>query len=251
MITVSASQLIYTRVEAEYSPRRQPGYQMVYSSPSLSPAEVALVEQRVQCFKPPRPTDARLQCFPLLEGRTAIGRTVQIRADPIITDRSARPGAFLAHCLVLAAAEFALLEHNPFPLFEAFPFLDDPALLVSDYLGATAVAEPATVVVPDQSSFATSWSEAKALKRIGVGLRAARLVRARQSFALIGPAEDIAAALRTSIERLPPARRKACSFDTCADGCAVAPGTYWAVGMAQPHSGAAFTLIDASAHHRG
>lgn len=247
MVEISAAQLIYARVEAEYSSRGRPGYQTVYQSPSLSAAEVELIERRVQCFRPARPADARLQCFQLPGGRAVIGRSVLVRGDPAIVDRLGRPGAFLCHCLVLSAPEFARAGNNAFALFDAFPFLDDPAVMASDYLRAEPVAEPALIAVEGAPAPATGWPEDEALLLAEAGLRAAADLRARRGLALVGSAEAIEQALRTLIARLPLARRPACSFDSCTDGCPVEPGVFWAVGSAGRPADEARALVQADA----
>lgn len=247
MTTLRGAQLIYSRVESEYSPQRKPGYQIVYRSPSLSADEASLIERRVQCFQPPRPSDDRLQYFLLPSGKAVISRTVQITPDPEITDRTRRLGAFLAHCVILNPAEFAAVGNNPFALFEAFPFLDDPALMVEDYVRAPSVEEPAQINVDVVVSFESQWQEDEAFNLLSVALQAEDLVKSRRGILLVGSSEDIQEALRTAIMRLDPSRRLPCSFDTCVDRCMTQTGTYWAMGVAQRQAISGGIAIDVAA----
>lgn len=249
MTTIRAAQLIFSRVEIDYSFQRRSGYQTAYCSPSLAADEVALIERRVQCFKPSGSTDERLQCFPLPSGKIVVSRTVSIAPDAEITDRSLRPGAFIAHCLILSPVDFAAIDNNAFALFETFGFLDDPTLMVSDYIRASSVEEPARIDVPYHLSFDTSWPEDEALKILSLGLQAPDLAKGRRSVVIVGSATEIQEAVRTIIMRIDPARRVACSFDTCVDGCLIQPGMYWAIGLAQRQAGAGgdALIVDATA----
>jgi len=245
MITIRAAQLIYSRVEIDYSPQRRSGYQTAYRSPSLTAEEVSFVERRVQCFQPPRSTDDRLQYFSLPSGKAVVARTVPIVSDPDITDKTRRSGAFLAHCLILNSAEFASIGNNAFALFEAFGFLEDPRDMVDEYLRAPSVEEPARIEVRTELSFDTGWPEEEAFNLLTLALQADELVKTRRGLLFTGSAADIQEAIRTAVVRLEPSRRVACSFDTCVDRCLTTSGTYWAVGMAQRQTTSGLILVDA------
>lgn len=249
MTIIRAAQLIYSRVEIDYSFQRRPGYQTVYRSPSLAPDEVTLIERRVQCFKPTGISDERLQCFALPSGKFVVSRTVSITPDPEITDKALRPGAFIAHCLILSPVEFAAIDNNAFALFETFGFVDDPTLMVTDYIRAPSVEEPLRIDVSHYLSFDTFWSEEEAFKLLSLGLQAPDFVKGRRSVMIVGSTTEIQETVQTIVTRLDPTQRVACSFDTCVDGCLTQPGTYWAIGMNQRQSGTATRdtpFIDAS-----
>lgn len=195
----------------------------MYRSPTLSSEEVGLIERRIQCFQPPRPGDERLQYFQLPNRKVVVSRTVQIEPYAEITDKTQRPGAFLAHCAILSPADFALIGNNTFALFEAFPFVDDPTLMVEEYIHGPGVEEPARIEVNDDPSFETRWPEDEAFKLLGFALQANELVNTRRGIALIGSASDIHEALSTIITRLDPAHRLAVALTLVSTGVSRSP----------------------------
>ena len=86
MKTLKAAQLIYTRVEAAYSPQRRDGFQTVYRSATLSPSDIGAIEQRIQCFQPPTSAVVRRQYFTLCTGAVVLTQTRQIETHPDIID---------------------------------------------------------------------------------------------------------------------------------------------------------------------
>lgn len=241
MIDLSIAQLIYTRVEAEFSPRHQPGFQTVYRSPSLNPAEVAHIERQVQCFHPPRPETRRLQYFALPGGKLACTHSLAIASDPQIVDQLRRPGAFLAHCLIIDASAFAAIGNNAFALFASFDFLEDPQAMVIDYLRQPPDEKPLRVIRADTPSTDLASVEFRLLT---MGLRAGLSRKSQQPLHIIGEAGPIQTLLRNVIARLAPAQRLLCSFDTCADRCSSRSSNYWAIGLARRQPGSTQPAVE-------
>jgi len=130
---VIADQLIYTRVEADYSPIRKSGFQTVYHS-GLTREIVDIIEQRVRCFGAAKADSARLQFFPACDNKVVLAHTISIQTHPEIVDRSYRPGAFLSHCLILNAQDFEKkLQNDPFALFDEFDFINSATQMVERF----------------------------------------------------------------------------------------------------------------------
>ena len=247
MSTIRAAQLIYTRVEPAYSQQMKSGFQTVYSSDSLSSADVNAIEKRVQCFQPNQPSLARLQFFALDSGAIVLTNSIQIDSHPEIVDKDRRRGAFIAHCLILSQAEFSKVDYDPFVILEHYRFLDDAEDMVRTFGQATGEAPAEAIEVKRPYHGPSSrWSGAEALKLVTLGMRAKQFQGSGQSVLLIGSDEDIVEALRTAFFLLPRSRRLSCTFDTHIDRCPTRPGLYWAVGTTTRQSKSFRVVVDAS-----
>lgn len=240
------AELIYSRVESAFSPRRRSGYQTVYRSPELDEAAVQAIEERVQCFDAADPEVVRRQFFPLDDGRCAVTHTRTIAPHREIVDRNGRLGAFLAHCLVVTRAEFDRRHANPFVLLDHFDFLTDPEVMVQRYGPGRVPEPPAPPAVARAPEPDSSWSDAETRKLLYLARQAEPLVGAAGSVLLVGDQEEIVEALRLVFACLPANLRWACSFDTHIERCSVRPGRFWAVG-APRRQGGEFLLVDAAA----
>lgn len=244
MTTLTAAQFIYTRVEAQYSPQRRDGFQTVYRSATLSQSDINAIEHRVQCFQPPLATVVRRQYFMLSSGKIVVTRTQQIAAHPEIIDRTRRAGAFLAHALVIEAADFATVEYNPFVLFDCVPWIQSAEEMVERFGQAIGVAPPVALPVDGPVPVpACAWSGREAYHMLILALQAETWVQAQQMVPFIGSAENIDEALRTVLYLAPPHKRLACTFDTCIDGCPPPRGLTWAVGTATRPQGEVRALV--------
>lgn len=236
--SLRVGQLIYTRVEAAYSPQRKSGFQTVCHSASLTARAVQAIEQRVQCFQQ-QADIVRWQFFRLDSGAFVLTHTrLLTRPNTTIIDATGRSGAFLVHGLVLTPEQFAAIDDNPFAILTAYPFLHDPQSML-EHIAQTAEdgyhtqvrPQPVPAVVDDNVS--TTVHDLVALAR-----QARDVTRRAQSLLLVGSAEAITDALRTAFALMPRQQRSACSFDTCIDRCTSRPGLYWMVGAStRPYSG--------------
>jgi hypothetical protein len=233
---VLAERLIYTRVEAPFSPRQTGGFQTVWRSPGLLPAEVAAVEKTIQCFRA-APGIRRLQFFPVPGGKLALSHASWIAPDPEIVDRNSRDGAFLVHCFLLPREELARLENNPFRLFDADLPLDGPARLIEELGRGTGIAPPLALVPAEKSSFLSGWDAPEAARLLAMIVRADELRRQGRTIAFTGQPVDIEQALRLAVQLAPVTLRPSCTFNTVAEGCPMERGLFWAAGMPRRNPG--------------
>lgn len=252
---VSAAQLVYTRIETEYSPVGTSGFQTVYRSDGLTPAQIAQIERRVRCFQPLDPETLRLQFFQLDDGSVVLSKSrvvVPWAAFRTVVDRQNRAGPFVAHCLVLSAEALRAVGGDPLALLHSEVFTPDLPALLERY-GSPAEPGRAGVIpavwltpTPEAHTVATGWQGSDGRRLVMLALQAEALARAGRSVALIGASADIEATLRAALALLPFEQRLWCSFDTCIDRCSVAPGHYWAVGVRERPGGAAYIDVHAA-----
>ena len=246
MSVVRAAELIYSRVEPPYSLQGKSGYQTVYKDNSLSARDVALVENRIQCFQSVTPGSRRHQFFRLDQSRLVLSSTAPISTHPEITDTSRRGGVFLAHCLVIARTDLDKFEANPFCIFDATSFVEDAEEMVQRFgldVGIVSVKE-----IQPQLPFrpGSQWKGSETLKLVRLGVHAGEFLQQRRAVRLAGSQEQIDEALRTVFALLPRNKRPACTFDTNIDRCSVEPGTFWALGTTKPSSGSGDVQVDAA-----
>ncbi|HEX3046626.1 MAG TPA: hypothetical protein VHY08_17855 [Bacillota bacterium] len=248
MITIHASQLIFTRVEPPYSSQNKAGFQTVYQSPALSAGDISALEKRIQCFQPPNPALVRRQFFTLTNGRIVVTHTIQIEADPEITDRSRRSGVFISHCLILDLPEFEKVANNPFPLFDHYPFITNAAAMVKKFGQGTGMAPVVDIEIPEpQKTTVCSWKGEEMRKLVYLALQAEQWDKEGKWLFISGPETDLDETLRTIFYLLPKHKRLFCSFDTCIDGNALPAGSYWAVSGTRLPGGNATVHVDTTA----
>lgn len=247
MVVLSAKQMIFTRVESEYSPQRKSGYQTVYRSNGLSASDVKTIEKRVQCFQTNDPSLVRRQFFTLESGQVVLTHSITIESHPQIVDKNRRGGVFLAHCLIFNQNEFELAHNNPFKIFEAFRFLDNAEAMVEQFNQSEGRESECRIKLNKDSrpSGGERWSSAEAIKLVAFAEQAAALKAKPQSLFFYGSTEDIDQALRALFSLALKKTRLACTFDTHIEQCVTRPGLYWAVG-APSRPGRSYILINAA-----
>ncbi|GAB4204680.1 MAG: hypothetical protein OHK0022_30050 [Roseiflexaceae bacterium] len=251
-----APQLVYTRVEQEFSPTRSSGFQTIYRSPELTSAQIDQVERRVQCFQPSDPQTLRLQFFQLDDGAVVLSQSRLITPWPEfqrVVDRQRPSGVFVAHCLVMSPEVFWKAGGDPLALLQTPLFTPDlPALLERYGNPASSMRThgrpnglvPALQLDAPLAAHASvgNWNPEEVRRLLALALQSQTLTRAGKSVALIGAQHDILTALRIALGLVPIEHRLTCSFDTCVERCGVPPGRYWAVGVNERPGGA--TYID-------
>lgn len=250
MIVLRPKQMIFTRVEPEYSPRHRSGYQTVYHSPALSTTDVKAIEKRVQCFHSKDSSLVRHQFFSLDSGQVVLTHSVTIDSHPQIVDKNRRRGVFLAHCLIFTRREFDKADNNPFKIFDAFTFLDDAETMVREF-NQTKGKEPTCRIELERglrSSGSESWS-AEAHKLVTLAEQGAIKAKS-QSILFYGSENEIDEALRAVFDVVPKRTRLACSFDTHIERCMTPRGLYWAVG-APSRQGGSYIYINAASRQVG
>ncbi len=247
MTTLYAEQLIYTRVESAYSPRRSAGYQTVYRGPSVSSATVEEIEKHIQCFRPKESELTRLQYFRLGNGAAVLTSSRQIDTHAEIVDRDRRRGIFMAHCLIVSRNEFAKADYNPWPLLDQFPFLHDAERMVDQFGKATGEAPTVAIEVDlPHRPILSSWPGQEAVKIVSLALEADQLKQDGKSVLMIGSPQEINETLKIVFYLLPIRDRPDCSFDTSIESCTIRPGTYWAVGASSRQSSSSYYVVNAS-----
>jgi hypothetical protein len=235
MEDIQGMQLIFTRVEERYSPKRKSGFQVVYHSKGLSNEEVEALQLRVRCYQPRKEPQARFQFFRLPTGNFALAYSAPIESHAEINDVYKAPGMYLAHCLVFTPQEFARAGNNPFKIFDAYRFVKMAVTMVDEFNQAD-FQEPACRVEVDPWSPGAlrggeSWWPCSP-QWVSLVESAQTTLAKSNSLLLYGEEAGIHAALRAIFELAPLEARTACSFDTHIDGCSVKTGQYWAAGTA-------------------
>lgn len=243
MTSISAQQLIYTRVEADYSSKRKSGFQTVYRSNTLSSALVESIEERIQCFASKNPV-TRLQFFRPDPNHVVLARTTVIEPNLEIVDSKGRVGTFLVHCLIFRKEHFIEINNNPFAIFDNYKgFLNDPREMVQRFGQATGIAESVTITITDVNAN-LEWDSRDLTSLISLGLTASTMKKEKQSVLFFGEASAIESTLRLVFLLLPNQSRLACSFDTFVENCIYPKGFYWAVGASRASRSEATTKID-------
>ena len=231
MQTVNGMQMIYTRVEDDFSPTHQGGFQTYYRSPALLQDDVALIEQRVNCYQPVIVGTIRRQFFTLPSGNVVLTCSNGIEVNKKINDRCGARGMFLVHCLIFSPDEFIKTNHNPFKIFDQANFLTDAEQMVRDFSQANN-REPTCCFEIDPFTPTEGgeewWSSARSLVAYA---DQNRMMKSKgQSLLFYGQADEIDRALRAIFWVVPARLRLGCTFDTCIEGCSVKAGQYWAAG---------------------
>lgn len=232
MPSISAQQMVFSRVEPDYSPKGVSGFQTIYASPSLKADEIMFIEARISCYQPPVGNQlARKQFFGLPSGKVVITNTVTIESDPIITDRDRRTGAFIAHCLVFSPTDFLLILNNPFKVIDQFQFLTTPHEMVHTFnhqTGEEVLCHLEVDSLNGDNLDPVLWRQATKILAKIEQLRNTK--DNSETILFVGTQEQIEQALRMFIQIAPPELRLLCTFTTNIDACRVQPGEYWATG---------------------
>jgi hypothetical protein len=234
---IAPGQLIFSHVEADQSPRRRGGHQVLFYSHGRlgSEAEVFAIEKRLIYLPRGEPPPPKCVFFTTPGGNVVVARIVALTD----ADACGRQGRYFAHALVFTPREFERLGNNPFAVLDNFPFWSrvEEARRAAD--AATGdIGPPERGILPDGADLASphawpqEWPAAEDFERLWLlAVQAADLVRAQRALVFSGSAEQTYGLLRELFELIPPRARLACSFDTLFLGGALARLPYWAVGL--------------------
>ncbi|MBZ0297953.1 MAG: hypothetical protein K8L99_35700, partial [Anaerolineae bacterium] len=253
-------EVLYSRVEAAYSPKKRSGYQVVHHSRGLGTETVREIESNIRCFQAAN-VDTRYQYFQLSTGDIALALSREIEEiDTRIIDKAGRRGPFVAHCVVLDRASFARLENNPFRIFETDEVfvLDVPGMVDVQrknaetrvvYVDQPDVVQAIDDVSPEDNdtteeqtmvdyiSFDIEGWKVSDFVKLWLSAANAKSMREHNQMLALqtnGDRETEAyELLRLMFHHLSPELRVACTFNTYTDGCPVTPGTYWSVAGTQ------------------
>lgn len=254
MAIINAYQLLYSRVEPigfaniPHVNIKRSGYQVVFHSNAIT-SDVEMIEKRIQCFSPKDNNATRYQFFTTPSGKIVVSHSVRIEPDPEITDHNQRQGAFIAHCLVFEAHEFArLAQNNPFTIIDDASLADSKtdALFIDDpHDMRNVVANKQEIIqikihrrIQRNSNWENRRETINKLLNIGVtGLN-------EQTLAFIGNEEEIEDILHTLITLSNLSYRSNLSFDTNVDKCQPIQGAYFAAGASSRIPNSSFINID-------
>lgn len=223
--------VIFSRVEAKYSPSNQTGYQIVYSSPGISSEDELVIKKRVQCFEYNNDLKLiRLQFFYTPGNLAAVVKTTPVESDVNIIDKEQRKGAFIAHAILLDSVNFEAAGNNPFVLFHeaADIFTSSPSQLVS-YLKDTSPSDTIDVnLCPNFTiNLELSLSKWNQLYEIAVSTPEVLMEQSRSIFFRSSHSQNIIDFMTGILLLVEPQYRKRCTFDTYIDQCEPKAGDFW------------------------
>ncbi len=234
MPDVQIAHVIFTRVEKNYSSRGYSGYQIVYQSPSLGD-EIAQIEKLVQCFSVNKQEMNRYQFFWTANKQAVFTKSISLLApDKDVIDRNQRD-AFLVHALVVSQEHFALVNNDPFAMFEAAENMHLLTENVGQLVAYLRTAPPPELIqVPVRTQIAPleqEWSKDEIQIFYEIGEAAPLLSEQKKSILMIAAHPDAIFQLLSSLLiLLPPSERAACTFDTFVDNCMPSAGSFWTLG---------------------
>ncbi|MEM7128917.1 MAG: hypothetical protein AAF702_21470 [Chloroflexota bacterium] len=251
MANINAEQLFFSRVESEFSPDARSGYQVVYKTSGIVDEEAKEIEKRVQCFKADA-VMARYQYFHTTTQKVVLTCSALIpETDTRITDKSGRPGAFVAHCLLLDRRAFSQIDNNPFVIFDVHHnrrnglFVLEPENMIDVRAKQSGPINLQTMPMkePDQdeANSLQEWNEVEFKKLWALGADAEEIINGNRSVMMRSEDEfAIQSVLKFLFFYLTPELRLHCTFDTFIDNCVPAPGVYWALGGERRNSNSRF-----------
>ena len=211
---ITAKQLIYTRVETKYSPVRKSEFQTYYASLGLSPSMIKEIEDSVRVFDVSKTGNQGKKFFCLKDGQVVVAHSQSIATDHDINDSAGRPGVFIVHCLIFSRQDFLRIENNPFYVFDSFPFLANPAEMVSNYNQKEGREVSVSIRCEQQQPMTVTpaWiQKAAALDDIKTYV----LTDTKQEAVLVyGGEDDIDAFFRSLLALCHPSERLHCWFET-------------------------------------
>ena len=245
-------QLIFTRVEPPYSPKRESGYQVVYRSNGITSVEVEEMRRAVEAFTITRglETPPRWQYFMLSTHTIVIAQSHSIETDNDIMDRTGRKGIFLVHCYALSKQSIGNADSNPFAIFDGLRFAtttDDLRDLITRFGKATGVVEPQDVPLHTLPVRLPThrWNADEFAKLVRLACDAGKIKATGKMVLMVGTQEEILEALRVALYYA--SNKFECTFNTNIDRMQTPPlGVYWAVGVSAMQTGPNFIQVNAS-----
>jgi len=246
--TRRAAQVVFTRVEPEFSPTAREGYQIVWASPWLVPAVVSEIESRVCCYSPLPERGPRLQFSALRSGGYFAARSEEVEVSRRVCDRAGRR-VFLAQAGWVSDEALERPDFNPFAVLDAFAGVQRVEDLVDRFGQATGVATDLDIDGGDGLSGRLGKDAAEgsaALALTGEILSMSQPVSTARFF-LRGESGKVESVLRMLWAFLPPVLRKRCSFDTEIYNCFNSRASYLLLAGHRPPPGMELTLVDLAA----
>jgi hypothetical protein len=245
--TITVAQHVFASLTREQSPNRRRGYQtLFYTHGRLTADDVRAIEDRTQ-YPANQGEKDKWQYF-WLSGRLAVVSHLTAVPEP---DEFGRKGRYLAHSLIVSAADWHLLNNTPFALMKTQNFCQtmDQMLALGDL--KTGELGPLTPDIrraqPEAPwQLANQWAPDELWKLARLTCHAYGITERREFVAFIGKEGQIREALDVAF-MFPPAPRSGCSFDTSAQGC-VWPRdvAFWAQGFENEREARTPFVVDAA-----
>ncbi|HEY0171061.1 MAG TPA: hypothetical protein VGB98_08555 [Pyrinomonadaceae bacterium] len=246
--TITVAQHVFASLTSEQSPTRRRGYQTCFYTRGLLGADDARAIEERALHRASQRERGKWQFFWLPGGRAVVSHLAAV-PEP---DEFGRKGRYLAHSLIVSAADWRLLDSNPFALIDEAVFCRTMgrALTLGDLKTGEAAAARVEVnpAVCRERACALSgqWHADELWKLARVACRPLAVTRGGQFVAFVGDDRQVREALEVAF-LLPPAPREDCSFDTAAAGCAWPRGvSFWARGFSDEREARTPFVIDAA-----
>jgi hypothetical protein len=245
-VTITIAQHVFASLTREQSPTRRRGYQTcLYTHDLITPAAVRELEARAQHRVS---QGAKWQFFWLPGGQAVVSHLSSV-PEP---DEFGRKGRYLAHSIIVSAADWHLLDSNPFALINAAGFTGtmERALALGNL--RTGEVGPARVELNPAGSRARAralseqWPTDELWKLARLACRPLTITAGGQFVAFVGDDQQISEALEVAFQ-LPPAPRENCSFDTAAAGCSWPREViFWGQGFSSEREARTPFVVDAA-----
>lgn len=231
---IQINHVIFSRVESQYSPKNESGFQVALSSKNISVEDVSAIEKRVKCFNYDMNMETiRYQFFWTPTKQAAIVKSTPVKGHTEIIDRYGRDGAFIAHAILLSENDFSSIQNDPFSVFEGADklFASTPEQLRS-YVKKTLPPKSLdlnlrkNVIVHNHFS-TTEWG---LLFDIGSNASEKFTKQNRSLFLKSAHSEERKNFLSAIIFLVESKDRIHCTFDTHVETCEPMSGDYWAIG---------------------
>jgi hypothetical protein len=246
--TITVAQHVFASLTREQSPTRRPGYQTcLYTHGLITTAAVRELEARTQ-HRASQGQKGKWQFFWLTSGQAVVSHLSSV-PEP---DEFGRKGRYLAHSMIVSAADWHQLDSNPFALINAASFTStmERALALGDLrsgeVGPTCVEVNPAGCRARARSLSEQWPTDELWKLARLACRPLTITSGGQFVAFVGDDQQIREALEVAF-LLPPAPRENCSFDTAAAGCSWPRGvSFWGQGFSNEREARTPFVVDAA-----
>lgn len=243
-MNVKLAQHIYGNVEAEQSPHKIGGFQTLFYTHSLiSEEESSEIEGRV-IYHQSENNPFKYVFFSLDNNNIVVSRIVPL-AD---SDRFGREGTYLAHSVIMEAADFDKLGTNPYTLFQVMEkhFLSDVASAMAVGNRSSGNMDCLLLEIPDRTEppDVGNWNTDELLKLAHFAVHCKTTRANRNPLVLVGKPEQMLAILELIFTYVPINWRRQCNFDTHFIDCNIVHGDFWCVGYpASSHAPSHLTIV--------
>lgn len=247
MTKIEVEDLVFGRVEPEFSPKRDAGYQTIVWSQGISSTTIREVEALMRCFMPESDDDRRIQFAKLSNSQWLVSKSIRPAPDREVFDKNERR-TFLGHGYIVSTETMERIHWNPFAILDSATFIssaDELRQRIAESRGGDG--PPRTVIeVVGKGSLTESVDDVEAKALGDLTRKAKKLARRNESIQLHGSRSNVERALRIAFHFGDRRDRPDCTFDSAVDGCSVPAGRYFLVGVVRSDRRPGFTPIAAT-----